>query len=407
MDSIWTFLTDQLAQNQFLSGGALLAAFGMGFAYLRNVPYHIYNWLRRHLVLRIDILDRDEAFSWMVAWLAQHPYKRRCRLLSVKTSNSKFFKEPANNTSITKDKKQIILSPAPGPHIFFYKRRLVILRRTRLEGGDLAGGMLGVQEKFDLTIFSRNVALVSELIHEAQEIANPISKSVINIYRSDWGEWVFARTQPIRGLETVILANNYKQILLEDLKEFQTSEDWYTKYGVPYRRGYLLHGPPGNGKSSVVTALASELNLNICVLTLSSRSMNDENLMKLCSEAPANSLILIEDIDCTVIKNTKDNNVITFSGLLNALDGIAATEGRIMFMTTNHRDKLDSALIRPGRCDVDMEFNNATKCQAESLFLQFYPGLQEQAKDFSIKEQGSSMAQLQGLLIKGKTNDVN
>ncbi len=203
------------------------------------------------------------------------------------------------------------------------------------------------------------------------------------------------------------MANNYKQILLEDLKEFQTSEDWYTKYGVPYRRGYLLHGPPGNGKSSVVTALASELNLNICVLTLSSRSMNDENLMKLCSEAPANSLILIEDIDCTVIKNTKDNNVITFSGLLNALDGIAATEGRIMFMTTNHRDKLDSALIRPGRCDVDMEFNNATKCQAESLFLQFYPGLQEQAKDFSIKEQGSSMAQLQGLLIKGKTNDVN
>ncbi len=406
MDSIWTFLTDQLAQNQFLSGGALLAAFGLGFAYLRNIPHQVFNWLRRRFVLRVDILDRDEAFSWMVAWLAQHPYKKRCRLLSVKTSNSKFFSgEQTVTPEGDKDQKKVILSPAPGAHFFFYKRRLVILRRSRQEGGDLAGGLLGVQEKFDLTIISRNVALVNELIRDAQDVANPINKSVITIYRAEWDNWTFARTQPIRKLDTVILANNYKQILLEDLKEFRSSEDWYTKHGVPYRRGYLLHGQPGNGKSSVVAALASELHLNVCVLTLSAKGMNDENLIRLCSEAPANSLILIEDIDCTVTTRDKlEDNVITFSGLLNALDGIAATEGRIMFMTTNHRDKLDPALIRPGRCDLDMEFNDATPGQAESLFLHFYPELPDHAKVFGLQGAGSSMAHLQGLLIQGKNN---
>ena len=388
MDTIWTFLTDQLAQNQFLSGGAILAVLGMGLVYLRNIPQQIYSWLCRRFILRIDILDRDESFSWIVAWLAQHPYKYRCRLISVNTNNGK-----------------IVLSPAPGTHFFFYKRRLMILRRSRQEGGDLKGGLLGIQEKFDLTIFSRNVVLINELINEAQKVADPINKSVIKIYRGNWNIWTFVRTQPVRNLETVILANNYKQSLLKDLKEFQTSEDWYTKHGVPYRRGYLLHGPPGNGKSSIVIALASELNLNVCVLTLSAKGMNDENLMQLCSETPPNSIILIEDVDCTSPKRETDEEGLTLSGLLNTLDGIAAaTDGRIMFMTTNHRNKLDPALIRPGRCDIDIELKNATQAQAESLFLHFYPNLQKQAKDFGIRGAGSSMAYLQGLLIQGKNN---
>ena len=405
MDSIWTFLTDQLAQNQFLSGGALLAAFGVGFAYLRNVPHQVFNWLRRHLVLRVDILDRDEAFTWMVAWLAQHPYKRRCRLLSVRTSNSKLLLgKPTNATELIDDRKKIILSPAPGPHFFFYKRRLVILRRTRTEGGDIQGGILGIQEKFDLTIFSRDVSLVNELIQDAREVASPTDKSVIKIYRVDYNTWVLARTQPVRGLDSVILAGTKKELLLKDLKEFRTSEEWYASTGVPYRRGYLLYGPPGNGKSSIVTALASELHLNVCVLTLSAEGMTDDAVMQLCSEMPANSLILLEDIDCATSKRGDKDQVLTLSGLLNALDGIAATEGRIMFMTTNYRDKLDPALIRPGRCDIDMGFDNSTQAQAEGLFLHFYPELQEQAKEFGSRGAGLSMAHLQGLLIKGKNN---
>ncbi len=393
MDVIWTFFSDQLAENQFLSGGALLAVLGVGFAYLRNIPSYVYNWIRRRLVIRVDILDRDEAFSWLIAWLAQHPYKRRCRLVSVNTSNKD-----------SKKSKNIILSPAPGPHFFFYKRRLVILRRSRQEGGDLKGGLLCIQEKFDLTIFSRNVSIVNSLLEEARDVANPVDNSSVKIYRADWTTWVLARKQPVRKLSSVILADNQQETLLEDLKDFQESEEWYASTGVPYRRGYLLYVPPGNGKSSVVIALASALNLNVCVLTLSAKGMGDETLMQLCSEPPPNSLILLEDIDCACVTRDGDDTDLTFSGLLNAIDGITATEGRIMFMTTNKQEKLDDALIRPGRCDISMKLDVATSDQASRLFLHFYPHLSERAESFGLENSGKSMAHIQGLLISDKNN---
>ncbi len=400
MDSIFTFVSDQLTQNQFLSGGAMLAVLGIGFAYLRNIPGQLYNWLRRRFVLRIDILDRDEAFKWLVAWLAVHPYCNRCRLISIKTSNSKLFGGSGNKDT----KKRIILSPAPGPHFFFYKKRLVILRRSRQEGGDLQAGLLGIQEKFDLTIFSRDISLVNSLLEEAREIANPEDSTMVNIYRAEWSTWILARKQPTRDLSSIVLNGNNKEILIEDIKDFQSSESWYKRTGVPYRRGYLLHGPPGNGKSSIVIALASELNLNICVLTLSSKGINDEKLMTLCSEMPANSLILLEDIDCACIGRETEEGELSLSGLLNAIDGITATEGRIMFMTTNNIEKLDPAIIRPGRCDLNIQFNNSTQTQAEGLFLTFYPNLKVKAKEFGIRVKGISMAHLQGLLIKGKND---
>ena len=404
MDSIWTFFSDQLATNQFLSGGALLAVLGVGFAYLRNIPSYVYNWMRRRLVIRVDILDRDEAFSWLIAWLAQHPYKRRCRLLSVNTNNKTPVKTSNISCKESKGVKNIVLSPAPGPHFFFYKRRLVILRRSRQEGGDLKGGLLGIQEKFDLTIFSRDVSIVNSLLEEARDVANPDDKSVVNVYRADWANWVLARKQPVRDLGSVILADNKTEKLLEDLKDFQASEEWYARTGVPYRRGYLLYGPPGNGKSSVVVSLASALNLNICVLTLSAKGMGDETLMQLCSEPPPNSLILLEDIDCACVTREGDDSDLTLSGLLNAIDGITATEGRIMFMTTNQPDKLDDALIRPGRCDISMELDVATRDQASRLFLHFYPHLNERAVSFGLENKGKSMAHIQGLLISDKNN---
>ncbi len=239
MDFIYNFVSEQLANNQFLSGGTMLAVLGIGFAYLLNIPSYVKTWLRRRFVLRIDILDRDESFTWLVAWLAAHPYRHRCRLLSVKTSNSKLL----GGTGDTDTKKRINLAPAPGPHFFFYKKRLVILRRTRQEGGDLQAGLLGIQEKFDLTIFSRDVSLVNSLLEDAREIANPEDSSVVNIYRAEWNTWILAKKQPIRNLESIVLEGDNRDILLNDIKDFQSSESWYTRTGVPYRRGYYYTDP--------------------------------------------------------------------------------------------------------------------------------------------------------------------
>lgn len=112
--------------------------------------------------------------------------------------------------------------------------------------------------------------------------------------------------------------------------------------------GYLLHGPPGCGKSSYITALAGELGFSICVLNLSERGLSDDRLNHLLSVAPQQTIILLEDVDAAFVSREdtaqqkaayEGLNRVTFSGLLNCLDGVASTEARIMFMTTNYLER--------------------------------------------------------------------
>ena len=174
--------------------------------------------------------------------------------------------------------------------------------------------------------------------------------------------------------------------------------------GIPYRRGYLLHGPPGCGKTSFSLVLASELNLNICILNLSQEGLSDNGLAETLRSAPSNAIILLEDVDAVFIERESKNNKtsISFSGLLNAIDGIAAQEGRIFFMTTNHLERLDPALIRPGRCDVQLEVRRASKMQLKHMFLRFFPGETAKADVFKAKLPADelSMAQVQGHLLE-------
>lgn len=93
---------------------------------------------------------------------------------------------------------------------------------------------------------------------------------------------------------------------------------------------------------------------------------------------------------------------VSFSGLLNALDGVRSQEGRILFMTTNHKEKLDPALLRPGRADVHVELCNATFSMIKELFLKFYPNEEHYANEFAKKlpERKLSMAKLQGHFLR-------
>ncbi|KAM6132039.1 mitochondrial chaperone BCS1 isoform 1-T1 [Phoenicopterus ruber ruber] len=152
--------------------------------------------------------------------------------------------------------------------------------------------------------------------------------------------------------------------------------------GIPYRRGYLLYGPPGCGKSSFITALAGELQYSICLLSLSDRSLSDDRLNHLLSVAPQQSIILLEDVDAAFVSRdlAAENPAmyqgmgrLTFSGLLNALDGVASTEARIVFMTTNYVDRLDPALVRPGRVDLKQYMGHCSRWQLACMFQRFYP----------------------------------
>jgi chaperone BCS1 len=139
-----------------------------------------------------------------------------------------------------------------------------------------------------------------------------------------------------------------------DVQIYLDSKKIYTDLGIPYRRGYLLAGPPGTGKSTLILAVASHFKLPIYSVPLRGTEMTGERLSRLLSNCRKPSLIALEDVDCLKVatsRKSKSSEGLTMADLLNVIDGIGASEDRVLFMTANHPETLDAALTRAGRVD--------------------------------------------------------
>ena len=258
-------------------------------------------------------------------------------------------------------------------HLMTYRRRPMIVYRTRRELQN--GGSASFQEILTLQLIAGNRAMIEAMLAEIHTASFP-KKPGVNIMTALNGCWTPASWQHKRPLESLVLAEGVLEDVLDDLRDFYGSAAWYAERGIPYRRGYLLHGPPGTGKTTMVLALAGELKLSVAALSLSSKLMSDEALRALVDALPVATLLLIEDVDCVFKEErlTDTHTGVTLSGLLNALDGVSSRDGRVLFLTTNHPERLDPALIRPGRVDRKVELGFATLDQARRLFLWFYRG---------------------------------
>jgi chaperone BCS1 len=399
-----------LGQNPLVSGGLVLMLLGGVLYYLKRLPGKVYDFIERFFILRMEILDEDESYRWMQVWLAERLHKTLS--ISVVTRRNRLA-EATDDEVGRDDKPTVHFVPAVGTYFFWYRRRFVTLYRDRQEnsisgllaapaGGDPRGAGRD-RESFTLRIFSRNRDLARQLIEECRARALP-DDGKIDIRVATYGCWALgARIRP-RCLDSVVLDGNQAAELLADMREFLDNPGWYHETGVPYRRGYLLHGPPGNGKTSVVKALAGELGLSIYLLVLSDPELSDNRISDLLAKVPERSILLLEDVDCAFVKRKRANGReggLTFSGLLNALDGVASAEGRIVVMTTNHLDRLDPALVRPGRADVKLGFENASADQARRLFERFFPDEPHLAEAFAgrIEDGRHSMAALQDYLM--------
>ncbi|MEM9467968.1 MAG: AAA family ATPase [Actinomycetota bacterium] len=182
---------------------------------------------------------------------------------------------------------------------------------------------------------------------------------------NSWGEWG-RYSRPHRPWRSVILPTTTLDRLAGDLDEFTTTEDVYLSRGIPWRRGYLLTGPPGTGKSSLAHALASRAGYSLAVLNLGGLK-DDVDLTARIASLPDRSILLLEDIDAqgaptdgTVTEAAGKDSGVSLAGILNALDGPTAPHGLIVIATTNHPERLAPALTRPGRFDIHLELGPVT-----------------------------------------------
>lgn len=363
LESLIGTLRDQL-QNQIVSGGLVLALVGVILAALRNLPARLWEYAKRAFIVTAVIDSRNDLFNAYIAWLNELPYGRGSRLFTVIQDSRE------NGEDAAADLPRLLYSPAPGFHLFWYGGRPMWIQR------DIAMN-LQVIETVKVSALFASRRLLEEMLEDVIRRAYARMADQTMLYTIDrWGEsWNLAGARPRRHISSVVLEGDIRERLLEDVQEFFGRRQWYADLGIPWRRGYLLHGPPGTGKTSFAYALAGELHLKLCALSLTNPKLNDQTISDLLQKTPPRSLILIEDIDAFFVARDKQDARIevSFSGLLNALDGVSAQEGRIVFLTTNHLDRLDKALIRPGRVDVVVELGNATAAMLRTMFLRFHP----------------------------------
>jgi hypothetical protein len=211
---------------------------------------------------------------------------------------------------------------------------------------------------------------------------NPSGSWSSNLGKSVWSHVPFEHPATF---DTLAMDRYEKEAIMDDLTAFQRAKDYYTRAGKAWKRGYLLYGPPGTGKSTMIAAMANFMDYDVYDLELTAVKNNTE-LRKLFIETKGKSIIVVEDIDCSVdltgkrkvnkgLSNDGDDDEaamvptdpskdegptkMTLSGVLNFIDGLWSACGgeRIIIFTTNNKDKLDPALIRRGRMDKHIEMS--------------------------------------------------
>ncbi|KAI0297469.1 P-loop containing nucleoside triphosphate hydrolase protein [Multifurca ochricompacta] len=231
------------------------------------------------------------------------------------------------------------------------------------------------------TIYYRGHWL-KRLVLEAKREYEKDAEHRVHIFMADttYACWRWNGARQKRPMNSIVLEPAVKEMLLADCRDFLRSEDW----GIPFRRGYLLHGVPGSGKTSLIHSLAGELGLDIYVVSLSSKGC----------------ILLLEDLDAAFTRGISRDSTSTGAptaptkAAAEANDGstlsLTAAEGRLLFATTNHIERLDPALSRPGRMDVWVNFTNATKWQAEGIFKCFFPSRPSESSSSSSSPSSSS-----------------
>lgn len=396
------FATTAMANNPYFAAGGGLMVLGSGLALARTGLIKLSRVVYRQMIVDLEIQSKDKSYAWFLTWMSRYP-KRVSKHLSVSTN----YVQHDNGAISTK----FSLVPGPGNHWIRYKGAFILIKRER------SGRMIDIinsspYETVTLTTLYRDRHLFDEILNEAKNIALKTVEGKTVIYTSFGPEWrKFGQAKAKRALPSVVLDKGIKEQIVDDVHEFMQNGKWYSDRGIPYRRGYLLYGPPGSGKTSFIQALAGELDYNICILNLSESNLTDDRLNHLMNNMPERSILLLEDIDAAFTKRTKstDNAFqtnVTFSGLLNALDGVTSSEEAITFMTTNHPEKLDPAIMRPGRIDFKVYVGNASLYQVRHMFLKFYPNEHQLCEKFILRfeklKMSVSTAQLQGLFIINK-----
>lgn len=363
----------------------------------------------------VEVTSDDKLFPVLIDWLSKHESVNK--LNHVHVVLSRVNPQEERFTGYMRDGK-LSVQPQIGVITLTNHGRRILVERTRL-----LTSKGKIYESIKMTTNGQDNQILLSLLDEARILHELRDPAHIVVFKSSNTGWFKLKlTKNVRSLHSLVFQEGLFEDIMNDVKDFLGARGWYEARGMPYRRGYLLHGPSGCGKSTLVEALAGQLDYSIAYLDLGDPLLSDDILQDLMNSVPNKSIILIEDIDTAF--RTKDVvvdkesahwsqlqeriNHLTFAGLSNILDGVLAlTDARIIFMTTNRKEKLDTTLVRAGRVDRYQHIGIPNEYQLRRLFALFYHGVSQALVDDFVKivqnaQIDRSIAEYQSIFMRRK-----
>jgi chaperone BCS1 len=421
IESFLNFITNSISiftqyskENPILAGAISLWGLGVVSYFTRNIPNRIWKFIVKQYSTKLTIVSTSEAFYNFLVWYNKNGYGKYLR--SFKINSGRWGDEDVATKSI-----------GYGTHFFMYGIRPGIINLQSQAVENARSSM--ERDIIEITMLGRSRKVFDYIFEEIKQKNSRKGEFVVFRYNGEY--WARTIPQIKRNLNTVFLKKDTKENLLEFITNFKSRESWYISHGLSYQTGFLLYGPPGCGKTSFVKAIASHFDMNLYILPMS----HFHSIGHALFEIPNHSIVLIEDIDTDLAVSKSDSfldskkvieterptsgksikpaepsskksfTFTSFSDVLNAIDGIISSHGRIIVATTNHIEKLDPALIRNGRFDLKIEVDYADIDVVKQFFKVYYPDFKFPSW-FEVKS-NLSAADIQATILKNLNNPNN
>ncbi|KAH8710245.1 BCS1 N terminal-domain-containing protein [Phaeosphaeriaceae sp. PMI808] len=431
--------------------GLAISGFLIIFALLQGVHFLFkcaYDYFLEHLTSTIEIDDDDDLYRQVLTWIAEQRMTKISQSLRAVSycADDQNDGDKASELEVEDvlDDKGIFnfekwagnipprYEPNFGTDRFCYNGRTFYYLRQKLENKRNMY-VQGFDQSLTIRCIGRSTQPIKNLLAHIKNWILSRENKMTSVFRpatkEDYraGTWTRQSCRPSRPIDTVSLDQKQTAKIIQDINEYlhPATARWYAARGIPYRRGYLFHGPPGTGKTSLSFALAGIFGVGIYVISLSEVGLTESDLGGLFSILPKRCILLLEDIDSAGLRReddqastipssgvpsidsdsdlgitstsknlegmrkmkagSKNKSLISLAGLLNIIDGAASQEGRVLIMSTNYPEKLDAALIRPGRIDLQVHFTLAKHGQIRDIFMRMYTTQADESNYNSIR----------------------